>query len=133
MYQGVTLGGYRFKTDKRGELLRGYKRHPTIEDDVIIYANASILGPVTVGEGSIIGASVILTESVEPGTADPLDPGRKGGGPSPCKLQPSANNHTPGEIHPETRAIPSFGPGLNPFYGRARPRQLHPVEHATKW
>ncbi len=68
MYQGVTLGGYRFKTDEEGALLRGYKRHPTIEDDVIIYSNASILGPVTVGKGSIIGANVFLTHSVEPGT-----------------------------------------------------------------
>jgi serine O-acetyltransferase len=68
MYQGVTLGGFRFKTDAQGRLLRGYKRHPTIEDDVIIYSNASILGDVTVGRGSVIGANVILTEFVEPGT-----------------------------------------------------------------
>jgi serine O-acetyltransferase len=68
MYQGVTLGGFRFKTDERGDLLRGYKRHPTIEDDVIIYANASLLGPITVGKGCVIGASVILTDSVPPGT-----------------------------------------------------------------
>ncbi|MHC5033521.1 MAG: serine O-acetyltransferase EpsC [Planctomycetota bacterium] len=68
LYQGVTLGGYRFKTDEEGNLLRGYKRHPTIEDDVIIYSNASILGPITVGKGSVIGANVILTHSVEPGT-----------------------------------------------------------------
>ncbi len=68
MYQGVTLGGFRFKTDESGNLLRGYKRHPTIEDDVIIYSNASILGPITVGKGSVIGANVFLTHSVEPGT-----------------------------------------------------------------
>ncbi len=68
MYQGVTLGGFRFKTDEEGNLLRGYKRHPTIEDNVIIYSNASILGPITVGEGAIIGANVFLTHSVEPGT-----------------------------------------------------------------
>ena len=68
MYQGVTLGGYRFKTDEEGDLVRGYKRHPTIEDDVIIYANASILGDITVGAGSVIGANVFLTHSVEPGT-----------------------------------------------------------------
>ncbi|KPK65449.1 MAG: hypothetical protein AMK73_02985 [Planctomycetes bacterium SM23_32] len=68
MYQGVTLGGYRFRTDPEGHLLRGYKRHPTVEDDVIIYSNASILGPVTVGRGSVIGANVILTYSVEPGS-----------------------------------------------------------------
>jgi serine O-acetyltransferase len=68
MYQGVTLGGYRFKTDEEGNLLRGYKRHPTIQDDVIIYANASILGPITVGAGSVIGANVFLTHSVDAGT-----------------------------------------------------------------
>jgi serine O-acetyltransferase len=68
MYQGVTLGGYRFRTDSEGRLLRGYKRHPTVEDEVIIYSNASILGPVTVGRGSVIGANVILTHSVGPGS-----------------------------------------------------------------
>jgi len=68
MYQGVTLGGFRFRKDEKGELERGYKRHPTIEDDVIIYSNASILGPITVGKGSVIGANVQLAESVEPNT-----------------------------------------------------------------
>ncbi len=68
LYQGVTLGGYRFKTDEGGNLLRGYKRHPTIEDDVIIYSNASVLGPVTIGQGSVIGANVFLTRSLEPDT-----------------------------------------------------------------
>ncbi len=68
MYQGVTLGAWSFETDESGNLVRGYKRHPTIEDDVIIYSNASILGPITVGQGSIIGANVLLTHSVEPGT-----------------------------------------------------------------
>jgi len=68
MYQGVTLGGYRFRKADDGSLVRGYRRHPTIEDDVIIYANASILGPITVGQGSVVGANVILTESVPPGT-----------------------------------------------------------------
>jgi serine O-acetyltransferase len=67
MYQGVTLGGYVFRKDEAGNLLRGYKRHPTIEDDVIIYANASILGPVTVGRGAVIGANVFLTHSVDAG------------------------------------------------------------------
>jgi len=68
LYQGVTLGAWSFQTDEKGELVRGYKRHPTIEDDVIIYSNASILGPVTIGKGSIIGANVLLTHSVEAGT-----------------------------------------------------------------
>ena len=68
MYQGVTLGGYNFKRDEDGRLLRGYKRHPTLEDDVVVYSNASILGDVTIGRGSVIGANVILSHSVEPGT-----------------------------------------------------------------
>lgn len=67
MYQGVTLGGFRFQKDEQGELKRGYKRHPTIEDDVIVYSNASILGPVTVGKGAVVGGNVYLTHSVEPG------------------------------------------------------------------
>jgi serine O-acetyltransferase len=68
MYQGVTLGAWSFETTESGDLRRGYKRHPTIEDDVIIYSNASILGPVTIGRGSIIGANVLLTHSIDPGT-----------------------------------------------------------------
>jgi serine O-acetyltransferase len=68
LYQGVTLGGYRFRKDEEGHLLRGYRRHPTLEDGVIIYSNASVLGPITVGAGSVIGANVILTRDVDPGT-----------------------------------------------------------------
>jgi len=68
LYQGVTLGAWSFQTDERGNLLRGYKRHPTVEDDVIIYSNASILGPAIIGRGSVVGSNVLLTESVEPGS-----------------------------------------------------------------
>jgi serine O-acetyltransferase len=69
IYQGVTLGALSFDKDERGDLVRGTKRHPTLEDNVIIYANATVLGGRTVvGEGSIIGSSVWLTRSVEPGT-----------------------------------------------------------------
>lgn len=68
LYQGVTLGAWSFRTDEKGDLVRGYKRHPTLEDDVIVYSNASILGPVTIGKGSIIGANVLLTHSVEAGS-----------------------------------------------------------------
>ena len=86
MYQGVTLGGYHFKTDQTGQLVRGYKRHPTIEDDVIIYSNASVLGPITVGKGAVIGANVILTHPVEPGAVINIERPRhrisqRGGGP----------------------------------------------------
>lgn len=68
LYQGVTLGGYRFRTAPDGSLERGYKRHPTVGDGVIIYAGATILGGETViGAGSVIGGSVWLTHSVPPG------------------------------------------------------------------
>lgn len=62
IYQGVTLGA---KSLRKGQLLKGKKRHPTIEDDVTIYSNASILGGKTViGKNSIIGSNVFITESV---------------------------------------------------------------------
>ncbi len=69
LYQGVTLGALSFATDAEGNLVRGTKRHPTIEDRVVIYANATILGGQTViGHDSVIGSSVWLTQSVEPHT-----------------------------------------------------------------
>lgn len=69
LYQGVTLGALSFVKDGEGNLVRGTKRHPTIEDNVVIYANATVLGGQTVvGKGSVIGSSVWLTFSVEPGT-----------------------------------------------------------------
>jgi serine O-acetyltransferase len=62
IYQGVTLGALSFPKDERGRLIRGYKRHPTVEDDVTIYANAIILGgDTTLGRGSVVGGSVFLT------------------------------------------------------------------------
>jgi serine O-acetyltransferase len=69
LYQGVTLGALSFATDAEGNLVRGTKRHPTIEDRVVIYANATILGGNTViGHDSVIGSSVWLTKSVPPHT-----------------------------------------------------------------
>lgn len=69
LYQGVTLGALSFQTDTDGNLVRGTKRHPTIEDHVVIYANATVLGGATVvGHHSVIGSSVWLTYSVEPHT-----------------------------------------------------------------
>lgn len=69
LYQGVTLGALSFPTDASGKLIRNRKRHPTLEDRVVIYANATILGGQTViGHDSVIGSSVWLTESVEPFT-----------------------------------------------------------------
>lgn len=69
LYQGVTLGALSFPKDESGDLVRGAKRHPTIEDNVVIYANATVLGGDTVvGRNSTIGSSVWLTRSVPPGT-----------------------------------------------------------------
>lgn len=67
LYQGVTLGALSFQRDGRGELVRNTKRHPTLEDNVVVYANATILGGnVVIGRGSVIGSSVWITESVAP-------------------------------------------------------------------
>lgn len=70
IYQGVTLGALSFPKDElTGEVLRGTKRHPTIEHDVVIYANATILGGnTTIGHHSVIGSSAWLTRSVAPHT-----------------------------------------------------------------
>ena len=69
IYQGVTLGALSFRKDAEGHLVKGTKRHPNVEDDVIIYANATILGgDTTIGKGSVIGGNVWLTHSVPPGS-----------------------------------------------------------------
>ncbi|MCJ7777520.1 MAG: hypothetical protein MUP16_04310 [Sedimentisphaerales bacterium] len=67
IYQGATLGALSFPRDKRGRIIKGGKRHPTIEDDVTIYAEATILGNVTIGKGAVIGGNVWIKESVPPG------------------------------------------------------------------
>jgi serine O-acetyltransferase len=66
IYQAVTLGARSFPIDASGALVKGAPRHPIIEDDVVIYAGATILGRVTVGRGSVIGGNVWLTHSVPP-------------------------------------------------------------------
>ncbi len=90
IYQGATLGALSFRKDERGRIIRGGKRHPTIQDNVTIYAEATILGDVVVGEGATIGGNVWVKESVPPGvvvtTANPdliyrkqdLDAGKAG-------------------------------------------------------
>jgi serine O-acetyltransferase len=64
IYQGVTLGAKSFPKDAKGRVVKGIKRHPNIEDEVTIYAGATILGDVTIGRGSIIGGNVWLLDSV---------------------------------------------------------------------
>ena len=74
LYQGVTLGALSFQTDADGNLVRGTKRHPTIEDRVVIYANATVLGGATrIGHDSVIGSNVWLTRSVDPHTTVVLE------------------------------------------------------------
>jgi len=69
LYQGVTLGAWSFPRDEEGQLIRGARRHPTLEDRVTVYSNATILGGTTVvGAGSQIGSSVSLNRSVPPNT-----------------------------------------------------------------
>ncbi|RME23597.1 MAG: serine acetyltransferase, partial [Deltaproteobacteria bacterium] len=68
IYQGVTLGAKSFPLDEKGNPIKGIPRHPIVEDDVIIYGGATILGRVTIGKGSTIGGNVWLTESVPPYT-----------------------------------------------------------------
>jgi serine O-acetyltransferase len=68
LYQAVTLGAVRFPAEENGALKKGIPRHPVIEDDVVIYAGATILGRITVGQGSVIGGNVWLTHTVPPGS-----------------------------------------------------------------
>lgn len=68
LYQGVTLGAKSFPTDDEGRPIKGNPRHPIVEDDVIIYAGATILGRITIGRGSSIGGNVWLTHGVPPGS-----------------------------------------------------------------
>jgi serine O-acetyltransferase len=67
IYQGATLGALSFPKDERGRIIKGGKRHPTLEDNVTVYAEATILGNVTIGKGAVIGGNVWLKESVPPG------------------------------------------------------------------
>jgi serine O-acetyltransferase len=67
IYQGATLGALSFPKDERGRVIKGGKRHPTIEDNVTIYAEATILGDVTIGKDAVIGGNVWIKESVPPG------------------------------------------------------------------
>ena len=68
LYQAVTLGAKRLPADGSGALIKGEARHPVVEDDVVIYAGATVLGRVTVGRGSVIGGNVWLTRSVPTGS-----------------------------------------------------------------
>lgn len=67
IYQGVTLGAKSFPLDENGNPIKGIARHPIIEDNVIIYSNATILGRIVIGRGATIGGNIWVTEDVPPG------------------------------------------------------------------
>ncbi len=93
IYQGVTLGALSFPTDSDGQLVRGQKRHPTIEDRVVVYANATILGGRTViGHDAVIGSNVWLTGSVDANTTVVLE-----------KPKLKMRSEEPDELRPETQ------------------------------
>ena len=93
LYQSVTLGALSFPTDGEGNLIRGEKRHPTLEDYVIVYSNATVLGgKTTLGHHSVIGSSVWLTHSVDPHTTVLLEkPRLRMKGQAVEELRPEAN------------------------------------------
>lgn len=67
LYQGVTLGARSFPLDEQGLPIKGIPRHPILQDNVVVYSNATILGRVTIGHDSVIGANMWITDDVEPG------------------------------------------------------------------
>ncbi len=77
IYQGVTLGAKSFPLDENGNPIKGISRHPILEDNVVVYANATILGRVTIGEGCVVGANVWVTKDMAANTRkynkEPID------------------------------------------------------------
>ena len=67
LYQGVTLGAKSFPLDENGNPIKGIPRHPIIEDNVIIYSNSTVLGRITIGQGTVIGGNLWVTEGTRPG------------------------------------------------------------------
>ena len=77
LYQGVTLGAKSFPCDEQGNPIKGIPRHPILEDNVIVYSNATILGRITIGEGATIGGNIWVTESVPAGARIDSEKARK--------------------------------------------------------
>jgi len=67
LYQGVTLGAKSFPLDENGKPIKGIPRHPIVEEGVIIYSNATLLGRITIGKGAVIGGNMWITKDVKPG------------------------------------------------------------------
>ena len=66
MYQGVTLGAKSFPLDENGHPIKGVPRHPILQDNVVVYSNATILGRITIGENATVGGNIWVTEDVAP-------------------------------------------------------------------
>ena len=69
LYQGVTLGARSFPLDENGNPIKGIPRHPILEDDVIVYSNATILGRIPIGKGAVVGGNIWVTQDVPAGTS----------------------------------------------------------------
>ncbi|MBB1538293.1 MAG: serine acetyltransferase [Prevotella sp.] len=69
LYQGVTLGAKSFPLDEEGNPIKGIPRHPIIEDNVVIYANATVLGRITIGDHCVVGANTWVLQDMKPGEA----------------------------------------------------------------
>ena len=93
LYQGVTLGAISFPHDDTGEIKRDYKRHPTLEDNVIVYSNASILGDIVIGKGATIGGNVFLTRAVPEGHTVSAKPAELR-----LRNRPTQENRLPDEV-----------------------------------
>ncbi len=74
IYQGVTLGALSFPRDESGEIIRGKKRHPTLEDGVTVYSGASVLGDIVIGKGSVIGGNAWVISDIAPNSQMTLLP-----------------------------------------------------------
>ena len=115
VYQAVTLGAKRFPRNAAGHLEKGLARHPIVEDDVVIYAGATILGRVTLGRGSVIGGNVWLTQDVAPGSHVTQAVSRNEG------TQPGQASH-----------LPPVTPVSQPLQGSHAPQPLHAANPVTR-
>jgi serine O-acetyltransferase len=78
LFQGVTLGAKRFELDENGKPVKGIPRHPMVEDDVVVYSGATILGRITIGRGAVIGGNVWVDRDVPAGGRVTLRADREG-------------------------------------------------------
>lgn len=79
IYQGVTLGAKSFPLDEHGNPIKGIPRHPILEDNVVVYSNATILGRITIGKGAVIGGNIWVTKDVPPGGQVIQNPAKRKG------------------------------------------------------